>query len=214
MARSQGGANPQPAAGHYFERAYDDVKRFASYWHQIDLAVRHAPRSILEVGIGNGFLSDYLRRAGVPPTRLDVDPALHPDVVAALPRLPFPDGSFDTVLCYEVLEHLPFALFAPSVRELRRVARRSVALSLPDYQRYLKIDSKLSKVWSIHFVVTLPRLVLPAQPGDSEHCWEIGKRGTRQRRVLAELAGAGLTVRRHFRPLETPYHHFFDLSKA
>jgi SAM-dependent methyltransferase len=39
-------------------------------------------------------------------TTVDIDPARKPDVVADAHALPFPDASFELVLCTEVLEHL------------------------------------------------------------------------------------------------------------
>lgn len=44
-----------------------------------------------------------------------------PHVLGDVQRLPFPDDSFDTVLCTEVLEHVPDPWGA--VREIRRVLR-------------------------------------------------------------------------------------------
>ncbi len=48
-------------------------------------------------------------------------------------RLPFPDGSFDAVICAEVLEHLPD--FRGAIAELSRVLVRggSLAVSVPRY---------------------------------------------------------------------------------
>ena len=43
--------------------------------------------------------------------------------------LPFRDDSFDTVLCSEVLEHLEHPVDA--LRELNRVARRHIILTVP-----------------------------------------------------------------------------------
>ena len=43
--------------------------------------------------------------------------------------LPFAAGSFDIVTCFEVLEHLDDP--AVAVKELARVARRSLVLSVP-----------------------------------------------------------------------------------
>src|SRR4051812_17219292 len=141
----------QVEAQHYFRRGYDTPKRFASYWHQTDLSLKYAPKTVLEIGPGNGFLSTYLRRAGLDVTTVDLDPELKPGVAAALPQLPFADGSFDLVVCFEVLEHIPFESFVECLREIRRISRGSVAISLPDAERVLKIDTLLSKIWHVHF---------------------------------------------------------------
>lgn len=204
----------QVEAGHYFQRGYDTPKRFASYWHQIDLSLSRSPKTVLEIGPGNGFLSSYLRRAGLEVTTVDLDPELAPSVAAALPELPFADGSFDLVVCFEVLEHLPFERFVPCLREIRRVSRENIAISIPDAERVLKFDTTLSKLWHIHFLFDVPRIFAPKHTFNGEHHWEIGKRGTRKRDVLDAMREAGLAVRRHWRAFETPYHHFFDLSKS
>lgn len=44
-------------------------------------------------------------------------------------RLPFPDGAFDVVMCFETLEHVPNP--CQLLEELARVARRKVYLSIP-----------------------------------------------------------------------------------
>lgn len=44
-------------------------------------------------------------------------------VVSGEGRLPFPDGSFDVVLCIETLEHMPDAAGAALLGELRRVMK-------------------------------------------------------------------------------------------
>jgi len=203
----------QVEAEHYFQRGYDTSKRFASYWHQTDLSLRHAPKTVLEIGPGNGFLSTYLRRAGLEVTTVDLDPALRPGVAAALPHLPFADSSFDLVVCFEVLEHIPFESFVDCLREIRRISRANVAISLPDAERVLKFDTLLSKLWHIHFLFNVPRVFAPKHRFNGEHHWEIGKRGYRQGRILAAMEGAGLKVREHWRAFESPYHHFFDLGK-
>lgn len=202
----------QVDASHY-RHGYDTPKRFVSYWHQIDLALRNGPRNALEIGPGSGFLSSYLRRAGLSLTTLDIDPELGPNVSAALPDLPFPDASFDLVIAYEVLEHIPFEHFEACLREMRRVSRGDIALSLPDAERTFRLSSSFSKLWSFGWTWQVPRLIAPKHRFDGEHHWEIGKRGFRQRRILDTMHAAGLEVRTHWRVPEHPYHHFFDLRK-
>src|SRR5579871_5244693 len=56
---------------------------------------------------------------------IDTLAALQADATA----LPFPPGAFDVVTALEMLEHIPDV--AAAVREIARVARRHVVLSVP-----------------------------------------------------------------------------------
>jgi len=49
-----------------------------------------------------------------------------------LPRLPYPDESFDTVVCSDVLEHI--GPHRQALAELVRVARRKVIITVPAYK--------------------------------------------------------------------------------
>lgn len=82
----------------------------------------------LEVGRGHTatrpshwrFLDDAEMKEFV---TVDIDPALKPDVVADVcDRLPFEDGSFDAVLCFNLLEHLEYP--ERGLKEMRRVLKR------------------------------------------------------------------------------------------
>jgi SAM-dependent methyltransferase len=53
--------------------------------------------------------------------------------IADAARLPFRDASFDTVSCFETIEHLPAPL--PAIRELARVSRRLVIVTVPNCDR-------------------------------------------------------------------------------
>ena len=104
-----------------------------------------APRSILEVGCGEGqlaarLLAHHRRALGGAPTRFEatdvdltqVDPDLDPAITvreASVYELPYEDGEFDLVVCCEVLEHLhdPSA----GIAELSRVAGQHVLVSTP-----------------------------------------------------------------------------------
>lgn len=97
---------------------------------------------VLEVGCAFGFLTRNLRRDGFAAFGCDtagyclaqagegVRPYLQ---AASVLALPYPDRSFDLVLCMEVLEHLPEELIPAAVRELRRVSRGLLLVSVPSY---------------------------------------------------------------------------------
>jgi SAM-dependent methyltransferase len=101
------------------------------------------PATVLDAGCGEGFVARVLERRlpEVAVTGCDVSrsavrlaAARQPAarfVVASLLALPFPDAAFDVVACIEVLEHLPAEQPQLALRELARVARRGVVVSVP-----------------------------------------------------------------------------------
>lgn len=106
----------------------------------LDLYTLSWPRSVLEVGCGEGRLAKYLWTAGPRPERfvmsdLDVsriDPGIDPVLEvqeASVYDLPWDDSTFDLVICCEVLEHLDDP--ERGLREVSRVASRRVLLSTP-----------------------------------------------------------------------------------
>jgi SAM-dependent methyltransferase len=105
--------------------------------------------SILDAGCGEG--ETIARLADPPPDRVAAIDILEDSVAFTRRRLPFVEASvgsvyelpfeadsFDLVLCLEVLEHLGRP--APALRELGRVARSHVVLSVP-YEPYFRLGS-------------------------------------------------------------------------
>ena len=99
-------------------------------WQLIE---RYAGKSVLDVGCGAGAYVRRLIESGYCSVGLDI--ALPPDVPRGLvcagsaEHLPFRDGSFDTVLLINVLEHVEEDVCG--LREAHRVCRRNVILSVP-----------------------------------------------------------------------------------
>ncbi len=106
----------------------------------IDLARKLTP-PVLDVGCGAGPLVAALRAAGVDAYGVELDqprireallPEARPYVTLIDPDrpLPFADKTFGGVLAFEVLEHVPD--WRRLVTEMLRLARRAVAVSVPD----------------------------------------------------------------------------------
>jgi SAM-dependent methyltransferase len=126
-----------------------------------DQVVGLQPESFLDAGCGEGFVAEMLR-ARLPDLRLtgfDVDPVAVQVAATRDPRgqflaasifaLPFPDNAFDVVGCFEVLEHLPGNGPDAALRELSRIARKAVVLSVPHEPYFSLANAARGKNWHI-----------------------------------------------------------------
>jgi len=125
-------------------RTRDDVyqpglpaKAGEHYGAFVRFAAKHAGEKILDLGCGYGAYSLALMKEGRSCVGCDVN--LHYlktavssglPAVAAEGTLPFPDKSFDTVLLFEVIEHVP--PIEAILREAFRVARKNVLVTVPN----------------------------------------------------------------------------------
>jgi len=100
------------------------------------------PESILDVGCGEGFTLDTLRKNKIGKKIIGIDNSkesirigkiLFPKVKinhASIYDMPFPNNSFDLVICTEVLEHLKTPSLA--IEEVKRVSRGNILISVPN----------------------------------------------------------------------------------
>lgn len=209
---------PQVKEGHYHLSRYDDLERFISYYYQINLTRSREPKSILEVGVGNKLVSEYLRRAGLDVKTCDIDASLEPDYLADIRNLPLKDNLFDVVMACEVLEHIPFKDFTKALSELERVSRDYVIISLPyrhaSFQAVFKfpfVRTILRGKTFLDFCIRIPLKFIGFE-NSGQHYWEIdgGEYKIRKiRRILKEY----FEVEKEVRPVLDSYHEFFILKK-
>jgi ubiquinone/menaquinone biosynthesis C-methylase UbiE len=197
----------------HYCRNYDTKERFCSYWHQIQEVVLLNPRSILDIGIGNGFVSRYLREKGYNVITSDIDKRLAPDTVASVVNVPFSDQAFEVVTCYEVLEHLPFGCFRKALSELFRVSCSHVLLSIPDVTRAYRMSIELPRFGWFKKLVQTPTLNRIVHHFDGEHFWEIGKAGYSLSTIVKAIIESGLKIAKTYRVFEMPYHRLFVLKR-
>lgn len=201
-----------PGRDHYSLR-YLSRGRVFSYGHQIETALAHHPRSVLEVGVGTGMVSTALRSLGITVTTVDVQPELRPSAIGTVTEMPFQRAAFDVAICCQVLEHLPFAEFEAALRELRRVTRVGMVLSLPDVTRFVALGLNTRRTGRLELELRLPSRsrVFDAQKGDRwDHFWEIGFAAYSLRRIKESIGATGWVVGRTWRVPELPWHRFFD----
>lgn len=114
------------------------MRGFLDAVSELYLGVR--PRTVLEVGCGEGRLAHHLMSLRHQPVRFEacdlslakLASNLHPEIrfsTADIYHLPFETGEFDWVVCCEVLEHLDSPNQA--LQELTRVAANGLLVSTP-----------------------------------------------------------------------------------
>lgn len=202
-----------PSAAHY-DAQYLSHGRTYSIAAQLASIMDLAPRNVLEVGVGTGISAFSLRSIGVEVITLDVQPELAPDIIGDVRAIPRGDASFDVASCCQVLEHLPLTDLSAALRELRRVTRWRLVLSLPDITRYCDCALSLPLIGRRGVSFSLP-VREPSDAWKAErlatmgHYWEIGMNGATAAGVTAALRGAGFDAVRSFRVRELSWHRFF-----
>lgn len=161
------------ARDRYLNEGYFELRQLNAFAHQISDIYNLEPKSIIEIGIGNGFTSSFLKSAGYNITTCDINENLAPDHVLPVQQLQkvFLPGEFDLAVCCEVLEHIPFEEFEPAIAAIASVADR-LYLTLPNYRKFFGFSGyfdvpRLRTLFNIGIYLPIPRKITP------EHFWEL-----------------------------------------
>jgi SAM-dependent methyltransferase len=205
-------SKPQVAKEHYDFECYGHLDRWVSYYMQLRETFRFKPKSVLEIGVGDKVFGDYLRNnTGISYTSVDIAEDLRPNVIGSVTELPFQNRSFDVVVAFEVLEHIPFEKFEQALSEIARVARTGAVISLPHFGPPIKLSFKIPLVPEVKVAWKIP---FPARHVfNGEHYWEIGKRGY-PIGCIRDVLRSHFVLENDFVPFESQYHHFFILRKS
>ena len=57
---------------------------------------------VLEIGIGNALVANYLKQRGIDITTMDIDERLRPDTVGSVTSIPFSEGIFKIVVLCDI----------------------------------------------------------------------------------------------------------------
>ncbi len=106
------------------------------YWQQQNLMDGYIAEDdhLLEIGVGTGFTANYLRAKNLTVTTADIDKGKNPGIVTNIVSYDFPD-SYDSVLAFEVFEHIPFSEFASLLPRLHGAVRSTFSLVCQEIEK-------------------------------------------------------------------------------
>ena len=94
--------------------------------------------TLADIGCGNGVFVNYLAEnhkqlelTGVDRSETALKYVRVNKVEGDVAELPLEDNSFDCVTCLEVIEHLPVPVYKQALKELTRVAKNHIIISVP-----------------------------------------------------------------------------------
>lgn len=199
---------------HYNFKSYVTKERWISMWHQLDEVVKFNPAKVLEVGPGPGLFKVSGKAIGLNIETLDIDPDLEPDYVASVFEMPFKDGEFDVVCAFQMLEHLPYEKSLAAFKEICRIAKKGVVISLPDAERRFPFVIQMLNRNKIGIAVRRPTFKLESHSFDGEHYWEVNKNGYELAKIKADFISDRFQLTKSYRVKENLYHRFFVFSKT
>lgn len=202
----------QVAEGFYSFDNYISRERWQSFWYQLNAIMKYRPANVLEIGGGPGATALMLRKLGVEVTTFDFDASLSPDIQGDVRRIGemVEARSFDVVCAFQVLEHVPYADFLPTLTQLGRIARNNVVISLPHWGYPVELRGMFLKQ---RFSLAIGRkLTRPMEwKFDGQHYWELGTSATPLAKVRADIESVVDVLDGYF-CTDYSYHYFFELG--
>jgi len=202
----------------YFSDLYFDKYQLFSLSEQINLISKYSkefnnPR-IIEVGKGNGFVSDFFKKGGYTYTTFDINKNLEPDIEGNILEfsqlIPY---KADIVVACEILEHLPLDIFEASIKEISEGSEKYAIITLPEFKKFygFNVQIRLPKIK----VFSLPLFI--KYKGNkilgSGHFWEIDYDENSKRANIEAI------IKKYFSIVEkgvfhtNPYHNYYILEK-
>lgn len=162
------------------------------YWFQQHLMQKRIKPGdqVLEIGPGTHFTANYLQSKGVEVTTVDIDAEKKPDIVANIVSWEWPQ-SWDHILAFEVLEHIPFIKVKQLLEIMKNHARKNLFISVPVSEyRLFRCEWSLPLIGRHVLDLTIPRKRILAM----HHFWEMGLFNRSKKELESLLQQSGYTI--------------------
>jgi len=187
----------------------ESYEHWGFYWYQQKIMEGftkwHKSETILEIGVGSGFTSNYCRNKGFKVTTLDIDEDKKPDILANAANYEF-KKKYDHLMAFEFLEHIPFKESQKIIKKIPTFVKKYAFISLPRNEKTVfSFDLKLPKINKIK----LEWNILTRKIGTEAHHWELDYKRYKTAIVEKSFNDAGLKIKRK---LKNRYIFFYALE--
>ncbi len=119
-------------------------------------------KTLADIGCGNGVFLNYLasnkpniETVGIDRSEMALTFVKGKKQIGDITSLPFEDNHFDCVSCLEVIEHLPVPIYETALKELCRISKKYVIISVPYAEKIADSYTKCPKCktifnWELH----------------------------------------------------------------
>ena len=187
----------------------ESYEHWGFYWYQQKImegfAEWHKDETMLEIGVGSGFASNYCRNKGFEVTTLDIDEDKKPDILANAVNYEF-KGKYDHLMAFEFFEHIPFEESQKIIKKIPTFVKKYAFISLPRNEKTVfSLDIKLPKINKIK----LEWNILTRKIKTEAHHLELDYKGCKTEIVEKSFNDAGLKIKRK---LKNRYILFYALE--
>jgi 2-polyprenyl-3-methyl-5-hydroxy-6-metoxy-1,4-benzoquinol methylase len=204
-----------------------DKSSFSSYFIQLR-EILELPKSevenIIEIGPGDGIFKSLISKFPYQLTTIDVTSENNPDIICDILNNPIKDKTFDMVVCFQVLEHIPYKYFRSVISTLASISKNYLFISIPYQTNSLAFSLRtrfVSRVLNrmngkLEFLlnVRLPirdideSVLMQRKDKHNPHYWEAGRRSYPIKRICEDIETCKLKILKKFPNPDFPYHYF------
>ncbi|HNV97635.1 MAG TPA: methyltransferase domain-containing protein [bacterium] len=196
-----------------YNKKYDHYSRWVSYWHQIKNIFDLESKSIIEIGVGSGVFSEYLKKRGFNILTLDIDDSLEPDMVCDISSQHINSIYSDVVCAFQVLEHIDLKNIEVAFDNICKMSKRNIIISLPQNVFSFKFYFKIPLFKPLKLLLTIPKFKENTFFQKNGHYWEIGNKKTSKKWLINNFKKRGFELIKDYTIFENPYHVFFIFKK-
>ena len=183
----------------------ESKEHWLSYWHQLKLMLEslEAKDSMIELGIGSGFTSNYLRSKNIDVLTVDIDKNKSPDIVSDAISFK-PNKNYDHFCAFEVFEHMKFEEMENVLKNIKSKIDKNIFISVPIYKKTpINIELKFKSYWKSITVKTPKTSII-----DPHHQWELNYKDITEERLISVFEHHNFKLKNKSSFFRWRYFHF------